>query len=49
MLTREFDSRYLLKIVYGWIAQLVEHTPEERGVGGPIPSPATLNKCYSDM
>jgi hypothetical protein len=27
--------------VYAWVAQLVEHFPEEEGVAGSIPAPGT--------
>ena len=39
--------------IYPWVVQLVEHMPEEHGVGGSIPSPGAIKLYvyykYSDM
>ena len=33
---------------YPWVAQLVEHVPEEHGVGGSIPSPGAIRGAKHD-
>ena len=33
----------MVKCPYAWVAQLVEHSPEEGRVAGSIPAPSTVN------
>ena len=37
----EFDNAVMFDVRNAWVAQLVEHLPEEEGVAGSIPAPST--------
>lgn len=50
LLTKQIYNLYLLlSLTYAEIAQLVEHAPEERSVGGSIPSLGTISSTIENI